>query len=193
MQARRAAFWAITVSLLCAMQGLALQSHPRPVLSIPQRQKPEPLPAPPQLPGVIDATAVGSPLALTKGWRVGITSDPAAANPNFDDSGWAIRDAGGTIADVPEPDEPERPGHDDKYAWFRIHLKLAPNHGPIALLVTLPVTQSTSMNLSNTGPGADVFANGKMVLPEGPHPDTTYEYQQISRLYHLNIPPSETR
>ena len=48
------------------------------------------------------------------------------------------------------------------------------------------------MNLTNTGPGADVFANGKLILPEGPHPDVTYEYQQISRLYKLNIPPNET-
>ena len=63
---------------------------------------------------------------------------------------------------------------------------------PIALLIELPVTQSTSMNITNGGPGADVFANGKLILPEGPHPSDTFKYQQISRFYNLNIPASET-
>ena len=187
---RRAALGASTVLLLVTVQGFALQLHPHHLL--PGKQKPEPLPAPSQELTVIDASSVGSPMVLGKGWRVGITSNPAAANPEFDDSGWAIRDAGGTIADVPEPEDIDRPGHGDLYAWFRLHIKLAPNHGPVGLLIELPVTQSTSMNLTNTGPGADVFANGKLILPEGPHADTTYEYQQVSRLYKLNIPPDQT-
>ena len=57
---------------------------------------------------IIDASSLGSPLVLDKGWRVGVTSDPAAANPAFDDSDWAVRDGKGTIADVDEPsDEPD--------------------------------------------------------------------------------------
>jgi hypothetical protein len=38
----------------------------------------------------------------------------------------------------------------------------------------------------------DVFANGKLVNPEGPHGDLPQHYQSISRLYDLNLPPSET-
>ncbi len=50
----------------------------------------------------------------------------------------------GTIADVTETEESsDHPDREDKYAWFRLHLKLSPNHGPIALLIELPVTQST--------------------------------------------------
>ena len=150
-----------------------------------------------RMPAIIDTSSLGSPLVLDKGWRVGVTSDPAAANPAFDDSGWAVRNGKGTIADVTEPsDEPDHsdhPDHEDKYAWFRLHLKLAPNHGPIALLIELPVTQSALHEpLPTRGPGADVFANGKLILPEGPHPSDSFKYQQISRLYNLNIPPSET-
>ena len=189
---RRAVLLAIAVVLFVAVQGVALQLHPHRPFPVEQRHKPEPPPPNAQEPKVIDATSLGSPLLLEKGWRVGISSDPAAGRPDFDDSGWAIRDATGTIADVPEPEETDRPGHEDMYAWFRLHIKLAPNHGPIALLIELPVTQSTAPNLSNTGPGADVFANGRLILPEGPHPDTTFQYQQISRLYNLNIPAGET-
>jgi sigma-B regulation protein RsbU (phosphoserine phosphatase) len=140
----------------------------------------------------VDATGIGSPIVLDKGWRVGISSDPAAATPGFDDSAWATRDANGTIADVSDSDDGELSAKDDKYAWFRLHIRLAENHGPIALLIELPVTQSTGMNLSATGPAPEVFANGKLVLPGGPHPDDQSEYQQISRLYMLDIPANQT-
>jgi hypothetical protein len=173
------------------MQGLALQLHPHP--RPPFHAPPPPAqPNPPQQLSVVDAASLGSPMVLNKGWRVGISTDPAAAHTDFDDSGWAVREARGAIADVSDTDESDRPGHDDKYAWFRLHIRLSENHGPLALLIEIPVTQSTSMNLTNTGPGADVFANGKLVLPEGPHPDSTFEYQQISRIYNLNVPAAQT-
>jgi sigma-B regulation protein RsbU (phosphoserine phosphatase) len=191
---RRALFWTIAVLLLASVQSLALQMHPHHP-PVPGFRKPPAPAVPPQKgqePATIDATSLGSPLVLNKGWRVGISSDPGAANPGFDDSNWAVRDGTGTIADVAEPGEDSvHPDHEDKYAWFRLHIKLAPNHGPDALLIELPVSQSNSMNIGNTGPGADVFANGKLILPEGPHPDETFNYQQISRLYKLNIPASE--
>ena len=38
----------------------------------------------------------------------------------------------------------------------------------------------------------DVFANGQQIQPEGPHGDAPQHYQQISRLYNLNVPASET-
>ena len=43
--------------------------------------------------GTLDASNLGSPLVLDKGWRVGVTANTAAANRDFDDSAWAVRDA----------------------------------------------------------------------------------------------------
>lgn len=194
---RRVSFWAIAVFTLATVQSFALQTHP-PVHfpGFGRSHRAEAPPKPDQEASTIDAASLGSPIVLDKGWRVGISSDPAAASPGFDDSGWAVRNGKGTIADVTEPsdeaDHRDHSDHVDNYAWFRLHLKLQPNHGPIALLIELPVTQSTAPNLSNTGPGADVYANGKLILPEGPHPGDSFKYQQISRLYNLNVPASET-
>jgi hypothetical protein len=150
---------------------------------------------------IFDAGSLGSPLVLDKNWRVGVTDDPAAAAPAFDDSTWALRDAQPFIADVPEEDS-SAGGHDrgnqpasshspgQRFAWFRLHIKLLPNHGPVSLLIELPVPQGAS--LAEANPGLDVFANGKEILPEGPHRDASQRYQQISRVYNLNLPPSET-
>jgi Stage II sporulation protein E (SpoIIE) len=191
---RRGTLWTIALFVLATVQSLALQAHPHPPFpGFRHPPKAEPPPPTTQEPVIVDASRLGSPLVLDRGWRVGISSDPAAGGAGFDDSNWAIRDAKGTIADVTAPDDnSEHLDHEDKYAWFRLHVKLAPNHGPLALLVELPVTQNTPGNLTNTGPGTDVYANGKLVLPDGPHPDDTGNYQQISRIYELNIPPSET-
>ena len=158
---------------------------------------------------VIDATSLGSPMALNKGWRVGITADLQAANPDFDDSSWSIRDAQSSIEDVSEPDdEPKssstghvqvvtpydeaRPGNSRRYAWFRLHLRLAPNHGPLALLVELPVSQNALFVGTNEEEGVDVFANGQPIAPEGLHGNAPQRYQQISRLYDLNVPAAQT-
>lgn len=193
---RRASLWAIAVFAFVAVQALALQSHPHPNFPLAGRHaQPQAAPPPPaQEDIVVDALKLGSPIVLEKGWRVGISSDPAAASPGFNDSGWAVRDATGTIADVSDSEgaDPDPKPHDEKYAWFRLHIRLAENHGPISLLIELPVTQSSSMSLSNAGWPTDVFANGKLVMPQGPHPDETYKYPQISRLYQLDIPPSQT-
>jgi hypothetical protein len=108
---------------------------------------------------------------LDKGWRVGITADPAALLPGFDDSQWAVRDAKGSMADVPDEDEvagktspkatefsvessrdSDRNSNRQRYAWFRLHIHLAPNHGPLTLLVDLPVSQNTSLGIGSSGP-----------------------------------------
>ncbi|HEX8713657.1 MAG TPA: PP2C family protein-serine/threonine phosphatase [Terracidiphilus sp.] len=165
---------------------------------------------------VFDASALGSPVILDHGWRVGISSDPEAAQPGFDDSAWAVRDASQSMESVPgdtegpRPPPPlsDRPGPPSKrgpriykgpgpeksrnYAWFRMHIKLPPNHGPVALLILLPVSQNTSVNLGSTGWGVDVFANGKQIEPEGPHGSDPRHYQQISRVYDLGLAPDET-
>ena len=181
----------------------------------------QPLPARVSGP-VLDATRLGAPVALDKGWRVGITADPAAAQPGFDDSAWAIRNAGQTMADVPDQDSDSqdasqsahspaagnvppgadgqssngrvRPQEDKKrrYAWFRMHVRLAPGHGPLALLIELPVARSTTLGAGSTGPATDVFANGQLIRPDGPHGDRPARYQEITRLYRLNVPPDQT-
>jgi phosphoserine phosphatase RsbU/P len=176
---------------------------------------PPPPPAPPSgtpRPEVIfDATNLGSPLLLDKSWHVGLTANPDAILPAFDDSSWSIRDARDAFPDVPDEDRPpnseELPqpgpdggppnfpkGHQRPFAWFRLHLRLAPNHGPLALLVELPVSTSTSMyGVSNANSFADIYANGQLIQPQGPHGDNADHYQAISRLYTLNVPPGETQ
>jgi hypothetical protein len=168
---------------------------------------------PPQLPAAIfDATSLGSPLLLDRDWRVGITADPAAASPGFDDSQWVIRGAKAFMEEVPNEDQqqkqstggihvhvgssdvssPPSPLDNRRYAWFRLHIKLAAGHGPVALLIELPVSQGTSMGVETTGPNADVFANGRQIQPEGAHGNAPQHYQQISRVYDLNVDPSAT-
>jgi hypothetical protein len=145
--------------------------------------------------GTLDASNLGSPLVLDKGWRVGVTANTAAANRDFDDSAWAVRDATEGFADVSEGDDEQpakRKGGAKQSVWFRMHIKLAPNHGPLALLVELPVSQNTSMSFGSSGLGVDVFANGRQVQPEGPHGDAPQHYQQISRIYNLNVPASDS-
>jgi hypothetical protein len=155
---------------------------------------------------LFDATNLGSPMVLDKSWRVGITSNLAAAAPEFDDSTWAVRNAQESFPDVPDEDHPAGPpddgrnpdgsnpgppsGHQRPFVWFRLHVKLAPNHAPLSLLVELPVTPNAQMAMSSLG--MDVFANGKPIQPEGPHSDNPEHYEAISRIYHLNLAPSET-
>jgi len=182
-------------------QQTPLQSPPA-GSSSPQTRR-QPIPAKPQSTpeGIVDAASLGSPLPLDKGWRVGITANPAAANPEFDDSGWALRDAQESFADVPYEEQPadttgegqksSRPQESQRpFAWFRLHIKLAPNHGPVSLLIELPVTHNATMGIYSLG--VDVFANGRLTQPEGPHGDAPERYQAISRIYDLKLDPSAT-
>ncbi|HEV2486463.1 MAG TPA: PP2C family protein-serine/threonine phosphatase [Terracidiphilus sp.] len=200
----------VALAAICwTMQLLAQAAHPHPghfpdVLLVPHRQSgPAPSKGPSTPATIFDATSLGSPLLLDKGWRVGITADTSAAAPEFDDSAWATRDAQSTMEDVPDENQTAGSSGPDKkirnpasnqrrFAWFRLHIKLAPNHGPLSLLIELPVSQNTSLGIGSTGPGVDVFANGKPVNPEGPHADAPQHYQQISRIYDLTVAPSET-
>lgn len=162
---------------------------------------------------VFDATSLGSAVVLSKGWRVGITANQAAANPDFDDSSWDIRDAKDAIADVPDEDHTDAPpppaqksgpkviyqgpghhpqDHQKPWVWFRMHIQLAPNHGPVALLVELPISHNTNVNIGAYSLTPDIYANGTLIRPEGPHSDSPERYQSISRLYELNVPSSET-
>ncbi len=176
-------------------QSLGDLLHPR------AHARPAPANAQHTAEAVFDATTLGSPLLLDKGWRVGITANSAAATPEFDDSVWPLREAKESFDEVPDLDHPAdapsfgpgsaRPsGHQRPFAWFRQHIKLAPNHGPIVLMIELPPSESSS-----TGPellNVDVFANGRLISPEGPHGEAPERYQQISRIYNLRIDPAET-
>ncbi|MGA3034560.1 MAG: SpoIIE family protein phosphatase [Terracidiphilus sp.] len=154
---------------------------------------------------VIDATSLGSPLVLDKDWRVGISSDPNVPSPEFDDSSWPLRAAQPAIEDAPDEDasgssasgqpgasRPSSPANQRRYAWFRQHIELAPNHGPVSLLIEVPVSLNSSISIGTTGVSPDVFANGIQISPGGPHGSTPQHYQTISRIYQLNVPPSQT-
>ncbi|MGA7859501.1 MAG: hypothetical protein WCA11_16320, partial [Terracidiphilus sp.] len=200
---------AATAMALCAGTQLpAQQTHPvlplAGVLGKPKHLPPAPANAPATTVAPFDATRLGSPLTLDKGWRVGVTANLNAANPDFDDSTWVIRSVGDSLDgldDLDHPtggnpvDQPQGPppiGHGRPYVWFRMHVKLAPNHGPLALLIDLPVTSNSTISINAIGPGVDVFANGKQIHPEGPHGDAPNRYQEISRLYNLNVSPTDT-
>jgi len=159
---------------------------------------------------VFDATLMGTPVLLDTNWRVGISSDPTAAQPNFDDSTWAIRNAADTFPEVAEPDADNQnsakgadrneeslrslKGAEDQqlYAWFRLHIQLPAHHGPVALLVELPVSHNTSIPIS-PGSSFDLYADGKLIHPEGPNGQNPEHYQQISRIYPLTIDPGQTQ
>ena len=200
---------------VCGTALLAAQTAPpssNPVTAAPARPHIRPkstkLSAPAVAPAIFDATSIGSPIALNKSWRVGITSDLAASLPTFDDSKWAVRDAKPSIGEVPDEDvneptptakpstgasiasKPAAPAR--RYAWFRLHVQLAPHHGPLALLIELPVTHGTSLEFGSPGLSPELFVNGKQIQPDGPHSDTPEEFQPISRVYNLNLDPSQT-
>jgi uncharacterized membrane protein len=193
------------------LTGMSLPAQPGPaplgrLVTPHEHARPVPKDAPATPDVNFDATNLGEPVNLNKNWRVGITSNPAAANPDFDDSTWDVRDAKEMIADVPDEDHPagaktsdpdpdfrrDHPDHKRPFVWFRLHIKLAPNHGPVALLVELPVAHSTNIAIGAESPIADVYVNGKLIHPEGPNGDRPERFPPISRVYDLNIPPDQT-
>jgi sigma-B regulation protein RsbU (phosphoserine phosphatase) len=210
----RRGFLVLAALIVCGAIHLKAQAGPH-ILGHPLAPRGHERPAPanrqptPQV--VFDATNLGSPVVLDKGWRVGITANQEAAAPDFDDTSWALRDARDSISDVPDEDRPPGPpknrkgGPDDgppdfpkdhkrPFAWFRMHIRLAQGHGPVSMLIELPVSHQASMDPGTTGTGqdVDVYANGRLVPPEGPHGDEASHYLPISRIYNLDIPSSET-
>jgi hypothetical protein len=194
----------VAVMAVCGAMQLAAQPpqpHLNPSLDDLLMQHEHPKPVPPNTlrtpDAIFDASNLGSPLLLDKGWRVGITANPSAASPEFDDSAWAVRNATGIFQEVPEEDHPTgkpgRPmGRQRDFVWLRLHIKLAPQHGPVSLLVELPVSPNTTLSIASSGPGVDVFANGKQIRPEGPNGDVPQHFQPISRIYNMNLAPSDT-
>lgn len=156
---------------------------------------------------VFDASAMGAPLVLDHNWRLGIAPGTDPAQPDFDDSQWPTRDAKDAMAEINEPDEDDDKGpspdhgpgdtpsghhpHGRPFAWFRLHIQLPEHHGPLVLLVRVPVSRNTSVSISSTV-GMELFIDGKLVTPEGRVGETPETYQQISRIYPIHIPSSQT-
>jgi hypothetical protein len=201
---RRLIVWCVLA--VCGVLQLAAQPpHPQPPLVDLLLPKHHGSPAPANTQSTpevfFDATSLGSPLLLDKGWRVGITANPKAADTDFDDLTWAVRDAKDSFEEVPDQDhpagspnwDPHAPhpkDHQRPYAWFRLHIKLPPNHKPLVLIIELPPSENASTSQEMLS--ADVFANGLRIRPEGPHGDTPERYQQITRIYYLKLDPTET-
>jgi sigma-B regulation protein RsbU (phosphoserine phosphatase) len=157
-------------------------------------------------PVIFDASGLGSPVLLDHNWRLGIAPGTEPAEPSFDDSQWPIRDAKDALAEVNDPDSdrddgPHGQGPQDKdahhppgrpFAWFRIHVQLPEHHGRLVVLVRLPVTRSSQLSFNTGTVGMDLFANGKLVVPEGPNGGAPEGFQQISRIYPINIPENDT-
>ena len=176
---------------------------PRPNVRPPRGAVPDP-----GTPVVFDATGMGSPLVLDHNWRLGIAPGTDPAQPDFDDSKWPTRDAKDALAEVDESaaddnndkppsdhgqSDPERQKHPHSrpFAWFRIHVQLPEHHGPLVVLVRVPVSRNTQVSFNGTV-GMDLFVNGKLVQPEGLVGATSETYLQISRIYPIEIPESET-
>ena len=211
---RRLVMTAVWVAV-CAAIPLAAQvsstlQGPPPPSSGKAPGHPVPPGAPPPAQAVFDATDLGSPVELSKGWRIGVSSDLAAASPGFDDSKWAVRDAQADLPDIADEDDTSgspsnlagnEPSAKDvrtavnqrRFAWFRLHVQLAPSHGPVVLLMELPVSSTTTITLGDPSPSPDVFANGQRIIPEGPNGKNANRYQKISRIYDLSVPPGETQ
>ena len=202
-------------ALICGAAQLCAQTGSRPpappVPPSPPKVKSTTKTAKAATPPQFSATDLGSPVTLDKDWLIGVTADPNAAKPDYDDSGWALRDANPSMAKLPgivatEPhnggvhvdvndkdvEDEDTPAPGTKYSWYRIHVKLPPDHGPLALLMQLPVSETMGMGAMTTNINADLFVNGKLLTPEGPHGDMTGRFQQISRIYNLDLPPDAT-
>jgi hypothetical protein len=163
-------------------------------------------------PVFFDATQMGQSLVLDHNWRLGIAPGTDPAKPDFDDSAWPTRDAKEALAEVDhsaaddDDDRPPKDGHGDSgtinsnrpkgphgrpFAWFRLHVHLPAHHGQLVVLVRVPVTRNSQMSFNGTV-GMDLFVDGKMVVPEGPNANATESFQQISRIYPISLPDSQT-
>ena len=161
---------------------------------------------PPGTPVVFDASSLGSPVVLDRNWRLGIAPGADPAQPSFDDSKWPTRDAKEALDEVNDPNPDEKPEddhgqsdperrkhpHGRPFAWFRLHVQLPPHHGPLVVLVRLPVTRNANYSFGSEAVGMDLFVNGKQVVPEGPNGSTPEGFQKISRVYPIDIPEDET-
>jgi sigma-B regulation protein RsbU (phosphoserine phosphatase) len=131
-------------------------------------------PAPAQIspatsPGTFDLDKSGQRIALLDGlWRFHVGDDGAWANPDFDDSSWALID--------PAEDHPGKPTSQIFYsgtAWYRARIRIPAGAGPLSLEVI-----RTSTNYQ-------IFADGQLVTTMGgmaPHPNAYHVPRQVFAL-----------
>jgi hypothetical protein len=62
----------------------------------------------------------------------------------------------------------------------------------LVVFVRLPVSRNSQLPIGTQTVGMDMFADGKMITPEGPNGNTPENYQQIARIYPLNVAPTDT-
>ena len=93
---------------------------------------------------VVDATRTGEPVALDVGWRFHSGDDPQWSSPTLDDSTWQSFDPHSGIND-------QHFTSMQGFVWLRIHVRLAPDHVPLSLL------------LDRVGNTYQVFANGQSI------------------------------
>ena len=211
----RRGFAILAVLAVCGAAPSLGQPHPPgpkgPLGAIlgPHRHPP-PAPANPQhTPTVyLDATGLGSPVTLDKNWRVGITANPAAAMPDFDDSAWAVRNASESIEDVPDEDHPADapPGPDHQATASAGTTAITSTHlsGFACISSWRPVTGRSPSLCSCQSPTPPPFpwaaeARALTFLPTASRSSpkaltATIQpcYQPISRIYRLNVSPDAT-
>lgn len=155
---------------------------------------------------VFDATGLGEPVVLDRNWRLGIAAGTDPAKVDFDDSRWPMRDARDALDEVDESaaDEQPEPGgaqtghaphphhHGRPYAWFRLKVKLPTQHGPLALMVKVPVSRSSQVAVFGGDVGMNVYLDGKQIFPMTLKGRPADPFEQVTRLYPVEIPAGET-
>ncbi len=120
-----------------------------------------------------DATGIGSSLPVQGNFRMQTGDEIGWADPGYDDSQWKLVAADKTLADYGL-----RTYHG--MLWYRIKLRLAPNHGPI------------SIRLADTYTSYQVFANGRQVAEYGGMPPKGVRYNSSQETFSLQVPPETT-
>lgn len=121
----------------------------------------------------IDASHIGTSLAVQGNFRMQTGDDMRWANPDFDDSRWRLIASDKTLADYGLRTY-------QGLLWYRIKVQLSPIHGPI------------SMRLAQTFSSYQVFANGRQVAEYGGMPPRGVRYNSSQKTFSLQIPPETT-
>lgn len=119
----------------------------------------------------VDATKLGGPVDLGVTWLFHSGDDPRWSLPGADDSHWQ------TVAG--DLDWYVRDARWKGAFWYRLHVRLAPDHGPLALYMGVLYSPT------------EVFANGVRVASAGEFPPGDVELSP--RMVEIDIPPAAVR
>jgi phosphoserine phosphatase RsbU/P len=120
-------------------------------------------------PEAYDASRLGIPAAnLTGNWRVAFGDDPAWAAPGFDDSHWRL-----------QPVNQRTAVHNRYigYLWYRMHVPLPAQHGPMSLSIAYGITSY------------EVYADGKLIGHFGGLPPNESRYNPALLVFPLGVAP----